>query len=315
MTDITFTKMHGCGNDFVVLDCMKPRTPLQNLAKIAEELCCRRFGVGADQLLTIKPPSSDLADFTMEIYNADGSEVEMCGNGIRCFAKYVYEHGLTDKREIKVDTPAGVIRTWLKGDRVQVDMGRPVLDGRRIPVDADGRIVNHQLKVDGTEYTVTCVSMGNPHCVVYVDDADKLDKLDLPSLGPSFECHAFFPKRVNTEFFTVLRRDKVLRRDEVRMRVWERGAGETLACGTGASAVCVAGVLTGKTDRKITVHLRCGEDLEIDWVDEDRVDKDRVDKDRVDKGRVYMTGPAQEVFQGSVPYPSFPRKQCKVSKM
>lgn len=283
MTEITFTKMHGCGNDFVVLDCMKPPTPLQDLAKIAEKLCRRRVGVGADQLLTINP--SDSEDFKMEIYNADGSKAEMCGNGIRCFAKYVYEHGLTDKREIKVETLAGVIQTRLEGDRVQVDMGRPVLDGRVFPEAAGGRIVNHQLKVDGTEYTVTCVSMGNPHCVVYVDDADELDKLDLPSLGPSFEHHAFFPYGVNTEFVYVLGPG------DVRMRVWERGAGETLACGTGASAVCVAGVLTGKTDRKITVHLRCGEDLEIEWA---------VDKDRVDKGRVYMTGPAQEVFRGSV---------------
>ena len=201
MTEITFTKMHGCGNDFVVLDCMEAQPG--GLAEIAKDLCHRRFGVGADQLLTIKP--SDSADFTMEIYNADGSKVEMCGNGIRCFAKYVYEHGLTEKREIEVDTLAGVIRPRLKGDQVEVDMGRPVLDGREIPVAADGRIVNHPLEVDGNEYTVTCVSMGNPHCVLYVDD---VDALDLPRLGPRFEHHAFFPNRVNTEFVQVLGRER-----------------------------------------------------------------------------------------------------------
>ena len=271
MTEITFTKMHGCGNDFVVLDCME--RPPADLAEIARNLCHRRFGVGADQLLTIRP--SDSADFRMEIYNADGGEVEMCGNGIRCFAKYVYEHGLTGKREIEVDTLAGVIRPRLKGDRVEVDMGRPVLEGRDIPVDADGRIVNRPLTVDGNDYAVTCVSMGNPHCVLYVDD---VEPLDLPGLGPLFEHHGFFPNRVNTEFV------QVLAPDEVRMRVWERGAGETWACGTGASAVCVAGALTGKSEKRITVHL-IGGDLEIDWADDDRV---------------YMTGPAQEVFQGSI---------------
>lgn len=271
MAELAFTKMHGCGNDFVVLDCME-RQPA-GLAEIARSLCHRRFGVGADQLLTIKPSAS--ADFRMEIYNADGGEVEMCGNGIRCFAKYVYEHGLTRKREIVVETLAGLIRPRLEGEMVEVDMGRPVLDGRAVPVRADGRVVNHPLTVDGGEYTVTCVSMGNPHCVLYVDDADALD---LPRLGPSFERHAFFPNRVNTEFV------QVLGRDEVRVRVWERGAGETWACGTGASAVAVAGVLTGRTDRRVTVHLMGG-DLEIRWADDHRV---------------YMTGPAREVFRGSV---------------
>ncbi len=271
MSEITFTKMHGCGNDFVVLDCMEAQPA--GLADIARNLCHRRFGVGADQLLTIRP--SDSADFRMEIYNADGGEVEMCGNGIRCFAKYVYEHGLTGKREIEVDTLAGIIRPRLKGDRVEVDMGRPVLEGRDIPVDADGRIVNRPLTVDGVEYSITCVSMGNPHCVLYVDD---VDGLDLPRLGPRFENHAFFPNRVNTEFV------QVVGPGEVRMRVWERGAGETWACGTGASAVGVAGALTERTGRKITVHL-IGGDLDIHWADD---------------GRVYMTGPAQEVFQGSV---------------
>lgn len=268
--DIPFTKMHGCGNDFVVVDCMQRDWP--DLAAIATRLCHRRFGVGADQMLIIRP--SESADFKMEIYNSDGSEVEMCGNGIRCFAKFVYEHGLTGSQSIAVETLAGVIRPRLVGDLVQVDMGRPVLEGRAIPVTAAGQIVNHALNVGATTYDVTCVSMGNPHCVVYVKD---VDEVDLGDIGPQFETHTFFPNRVNTEFV------QLLGSGEVRMRVWERGAGETWACGTGACAVAVAGVLTGKTDRQLLVHL-VGGDLEIDWVAAD--------------DHVYMTGPAEEVFQG-----------------
>src|SRR5262245_31402777 len=224
MPEIHFTKMHGCGNDFVVVDCMKEPAP--NLAKFARKLAHRRFGVGADQVLTVAP--STVADFKMEIYNADGSQVEMCGNGIRCLAKYVYDHGLTKKRELEVETLAGIIRPKIVGELVEVDMGEPVLEGRRIPVDADGQIVNHALTVDGATYQVTCVSMGNPHCVLYLDN---IDSLNLEKIGPRFEYHPFFPKRVNTEFI------KILSSNEVRMRVWERGAGETWACGTGASAV------------------------------------------------------------------------------
>jgi diaminopimelate epimerase len=269
--ELSFTKMHGCGNDFIFIDCLQ--NDILNLASLAGKLCDRRFGIGADQLLTVHP--SKVADFKMEIYNADGSQVEMCGNGIRCFAKYVYGHGLTAKRELEVETLAGIIRPRLVGDLVEVDMGEPVLEGRKIPVDADGRIVNHPLVVEGKEYEVTCVSMGNPHCVLYLDD---IDTLDLEKLGPQFERHAFFPKRVNTEFI------KVLTPGEVRMRVWERGAGETWACGTGASAVGVAGVITGRTERKLTVHLKGG-DLWIEWRD---------------NNRVYMTGGAEEVFHGTV---------------
>jgi diaminopimelate epimerase len=223
--------------------------------------------------LTVSP--SKIADFKMEIYNADGSQVEMCGNGIRCFAKYVYEHGLTSKKELAVETLAGVIRPRIVGDQVEVDMGEPILDGRKIPVNADGKILNHPLEVKGAPHQVTCVSMGNPHCVVYVDD---LDRLDLSAIGPSFEHHPFFPKRVNTEFV------RILKPDEVRMRVWERGAGETWACGTGACAVTVAGVLTGRTAKKLTLHLMGG-DLSVEWRDDNHV---------------YMTGGAEEVFSGTV---------------
>jgi diaminopimelate epimerase len=271
MATISFTKMHGCGNDFILVDCRAGR--VADLKKLARRLSHRRFGVGADQLLTVSP--SKIADFKMEIYNADGSQVEMCGNGIRCFAKYVYEHGLTRKKELAVETLAGVIRPRIVGDQVEVDMGEPILDGRKIPVNADGRVLNHPLEVNGAVYQITCVSMGNPHCVVYVDD---LDGLDLPAIGPSFEHHPFFPKRVNTEFV------RILKPDEVRMRVWERGAGETWACGTGASAVAVAGALTGRTAKKITLHLMGG-DLAVEWKDDNHV---------------YMTGGAEEVFSGTV---------------
>ncbi len=226
--ELEFTKMHGAGNDFVFLDCLKKN--IENLDSIAKQLCDRRFGIGADQLLTIHP--SKVADFRMEIYNADGSKVEMCGNGIRCFAKYVYDHGISKKRELEVETLAGIIRPRIVGEMVEVDMGEPILEGRKIPVGAEGRIINYPLTVDGATYEVTCVSMGNPHCVVYLDD---IDSLNLAKIGPKFEHHPFFPKRVNTEFI------KILNPAEVRMRVWERGAGETWACGTGASAVARIG--------------------------------------------------------------------------
>ena len=269
--ELEFTKMHGAGNDFVFVDCLEKK--IDHLDVIAKKLCDRRFGIGADQLLTIRPPK--IADFKMEIYNADGSQVEMCGNGIRCFAKYVYDHGITQKRELEVETLAGIVRPRIVGKLVEVDMGAPILDGRKIPVNAEGEIKNLPLMVDGKRFEITCVSMGNPHCVVYLEE---IDSLDLEKLGPKFEHHAFFPKRVNTEFI------KILSRGEVQMRVWERGAGETWACGTGASAVCVAGVITDRTDRELTIHLKGG-DLLIDWRDDNRV---------------YMTGGAEEVFHGVV---------------
>jgi diaminopimelate epimerase len=271
MSELQFTKMHGCGNDFIFIDCLNgANSDLENLAK---KLCDRRFGIGADQLLTVHP--SKIADFKMEIYNADGGQVEMCGNGIRCFAKYVYEHGLTKKKELAVETLAGIIRPRLVGDQVEVDMGEPILEGRKIPVNADGKVLNYPLEVDGKKYEVSCVSMGNPHCVLYLDD---LQRLEIEKIGPRFEHHPFFPKRVNTEFVTVLGPQ------EIRMRVWERGAGETWACGTGACAATVAGAMTGRNQRKATVHLRGGE-LVVEWQSDNHV---------------YMTGGAEEVFQGTV---------------
>ncbi|MFQ5683603.1 MAG: diaminopimelate epimerase [Candidatus Binatia bacterium] len=266
-----FTKMHGCGNDFIFLECLKGE--IGDLGKIARKLCNRRFGIGADQLLTVHP--SKVADFKMEIYNADGGKVEMCGNGIRCFAKYVCDHGLTHKTELEVETLGGLVRPRLIEDRVEVDMGEPILEGRKVPVNADGQIIDYTLEVDGVSYSVCCLSMGNPHCVLYLDE---VEHLDIEETGKRFEYHPFFPKRVNTEFV------QILSPHEVRMRVWERGAGETWACGTGACAVAVAGALTGKTKRKLTVHLRGG-DLFIEWREDNHV---------------YMTGEAEEVFEGKI---------------
>ncbi len=271
MAEIHFAKMHGCGNDFIFIDCLNGEKG--DLGKFAKKLCDRRFGIGADQLLTVHP--SKIADFKMEIYNADGGQVEMCGNGIRCFARYVHDHGLTNKKELAVETLAGIIRPRLVGDQVEVDMGEPILEGRQIPVNANGKIVNYPLEVGGVTYQVCCVSMGNPHCVLYPDD---LDHVDLERIGPRFEHHPFFPKRANTEFI------KVLAPNEIRMRVWERGSGETWACGTGACAATVAGALIGKNGRKVTVHLKGG-DLLIEWQE---------------NNHVYMTGGAEEVFQGTI---------------
>ena len=263
--------MQGCGNDFVLLDFSKNDVP--NFSAHAKKICDRRFGIGADQLLIIRP--SQTADFKMEICNADGTEAEMCGNGIRCFAKYVYEHGLTKKKDLRIETLAGIISTGILEGSVEVDMGEPILEGRKIPVDADGQIVDRSLTVDNVPYTVTGVSMGNPHCVVFLTH---IDTLDLEKIGPKFEHHSFFPKRVNAEFV------QILNPQEVRMRVWERGAGETLACGTGACAAVVAGVLTQRLRRDVTAHLTGG-DLRIEWRD---------------NNRIYMTGPAVEVFSGMV---------------
>lgn len=269
--EIAFTKMQGCGNDFILIDCRELALP--DLGTVSKRLCDRRFGIGADQLLTIRP--SRVADFKMEIYNADGGQVEMCGNGIRCFARYVHDRGLTRKTELTVETLAGIIRPRLVGDKVEVDMGEPIFEGRKIPVDADGAVLDYLLEVGGTAYRVNCVSMGNPHCVVY---SDEIERLDLEKIGPGFEHHPFFPNRVNTEFV------KVLGPGEIKMRVWERGAGETWACGTGACAAVVVGASTGRTGNKVTVHLRGG-DLYIEWREDNHV---------------YMTGGAEEVFQGAV---------------
>jgi diaminopimelate epimerase len=277
MATLRFTKMHGIGNDYVYIDGFSQQ--VADLGALSARLSPRRTGIGSDGLILIAP--SRVADCRMEMYNADGSRGEMCGNGIRCVGKYVFDHGLVDKPRITVETDAGVKTLDLhvrdgRVDTVTVDMGEPILDAPRIPVAAEGRVIDAPLQVDGAEYRITCVSMGNPHCVVFVDD---VGPLALDTLGPRFEHHPFFPKRVNTEFV------HVIHRQELRMRVWERGSGETAACGTGACAALVAAVLNDRSARNAVLHL-VGGDLSIEWSAADN--------------RVRMTGAATEVFRGEI---------------
>ncbi len=314
-----FTKMQGIGNDYVYVNCFQETVP--NPGEVAKRISDRHFGIGSDGLILIKP--SDVADFEMEMYNSDGSLGAMCGNGIRCVAKYVYDYGLTDKTRITVATGSGIktLDLTVEGGKValvKVDMGAPILEAERIPADvtkfADERVsadaadsdsanvpkvgtetanvrqsdndktvcaakrpvVGKMLRVNGKDYPVTCVSMGNPHCVTPVDD---VDGLKIEEIGPKFEHHPAFPDRVNTEFI------KVLDRTTVQMRVWERGAGETWACGTGACAVAAACILNGWTEDSVAVKLRGG-DLRIQW-----------DRER---NTVFMTGPAEVVFDGTI---------------
>ena len=277
-----FTKMQGAGNDYVYVDCT--RSTLKNPEEISRLVSDRHFGVGSDGLILIR--RSDRADFRMDMYNADGSRGEMCGNGIRCVAKYVYDHGLTDSCRISVETLAGIKHLELtaengKVSRVRVNMGTPILEPEKIPVIADGRrVVQEPVEVCGKTWEMTCVSMGNPHAVIFIDTPVK--EFPLEYYGPSFENHERFPKRVNTEFV------RILDRKTMEMRVWERGSGETLACGTGTCAAAVAAVLNGLCERKTLVHL-LGGDLEIEWKEED--------------GCVYMTGPAVTVFEGEIVLP------------
>ena len=274
---LSFTKMHGNGNDFIVIDCRDKKVSslngLNSLSVSSIRLCDRRFGIGADQVLLLY--GSDRADFMMRIFNADGSEVEMCGNGIRCFAKYIWDRDLSSKNVLAVETLAGIIRPEKAGDMVRVNMGRPELEGRKIPVNLDGLIKDYPLRIEDRDFALTCVSMGNPHAVIVVDD---VSKFDVRRYGPPLENHQLFPKRINVEFI------QVLDRETIKMRVWERGSGETMACGTGASAAAVAANLKGLTEKKVVVQL-LGGDLIIELPDD---------------GHVYMTGPAEEVFEGTI---------------
>ncbi len=273
--NLPFVKMHGIGNDFIVIDCRDAAISqqLSAISELSKRLCDRRFGIGADQILLLH--DSATADFRMSIFNADGSEVEMCGNGIRCFAKYIWDRDLSSKQVLDVETPAGIIRPEKAGTMVRVDMGIPVTEGRNIPVNLDGIVKDHPLKVDDREFRITCVSMGNPHAVIQVDD---VDTFDVKRYGPQIETNNLFPKKTNVEFI------QVIDRQTIRMRVWERGSGETLACGTGASAVAVAADMKGIADKKVTIKLRGG-DLVIELHE---------------NGHVYMTGPAEEVFSGTI---------------
>lgn len=273
-----FTKMHGLGNDYVYVNCFEEK--IDNPPAVARFVSDRHFGIGSDGLIMINP--SKTADFEMEMYNADGSRGEMCGNGIRCVAKYVYDYGLTDKTQISVETLGGIKYLDLtvedgKVSLVKVDMGTPELEADLIPIISEReQVIDEPIEVDGKEYHMTGVSMGNPHAVIYVDD---VKGLDLEKIGPKFENHERFPKRINTEFV------HCIDRQTVEMRVWERGSGETLACGTGACAVAVSSILNNLTDTQVTVKL-LGGDLQIEW-------------DR-EKDRVFMTGPATVVFDGVI---------------
>lgn len=272
-----FTKMQGAGNDYVYVDCITHPAP-KNPERLAVQMADRRFGIGGDGLILICP--SERADAEMRMYNADGSYSEMCGNGIRCVAKYLYDNDLAKKQTLNVESGGQVLELQLeiKGglvERVRVDMGEPVLNGPDIPTTLVGNpVANALLDIDGHEFQVTCVSMGNPHCVLFVDEAT--DEL-VHTFGPKIETHPAFPNRVNVEFV------EVLSRSHLRQRTWERGSGETFACGTGASAVCVAGVLTDRADRKVAIDL-LGGSLDIEW--------------NQTNDHVYKTGPAVEVFRG-----------------
>lgn len=274
-----FTKMHGLGNDYVYVNCFKEE--VKNPSELSKKISDRHFGIGSDGLILIKP--SKVADFEMEMYNADGSRGEMCGNGIRCVAKYVYDRGLTDKTTITVETLAGIktLELTIKDGQtrlVRVNMGEPVLTAEQIPVRTDTeRMIDQKITAGDQEYAVTCVSMGNPHCVTFL--TEDVRTFDLDTTGPLFENHPAFPNRINAEFVNVLDHDTI------RMRVWERGSGETLACGTGACASAVASILNGHTGKDVTVKL-LGGDLKISWEGEGTP--------------VYMTGPAEIVFDGEI---------------
>lgn len=271
-----FTKMQGTGNDYIYVNCFEES--VTNPSGLSVKISDRHFGVGSDGLILIKP--SDKADFYMEMYNADGSQGKMCGNGIRCVGKYVYDNGLTDKTEISVDTLSGIKYLKLnlvdgKVDTVRVNMGAPELRPKFIPVNIDADVVkDYPVSIGDNEYRITCVSMGNPHCVIYVDD---VDNLKIEDVGPLFEKNPLFPEQVNTEFV------RVIDRDTLQMRVWERGSGETLACGTGTCATVVATILNGLCNDTVTVKLLGGE-LKITWDRENNI--------------VYMEGAARTVFTG-----------------
>jgi diaminopimelate epimerase len=272
-----FTKMHGLGNDFILLEGLDESR--HDLGQLAVKLCDRHLGVGADGIMVVLP--SIIADVRMRIINSDGSEAAMCGNGIRCFAKYVFEQGIVAKERFAVETLAGPIKPELmikdsKVAAVRVDMGQPNFERHEIPMTGPtGAVVNESLRVKDQEYRITSMLMGVPHTIIFVDD---LDQVDLPVLGPAVERHPVFPKKTNVNFVQVLS-DR-----EIKVRTWERGAGRTLACGTGSCASTVAAARNGRTGREVTVHLELG-DLFIQWTE---------------AGTVFMTGPATEVFQGEI---------------
>jgi diaminopimelate epimerase len=273
-----FYKYHGLGNDYVLIDGFEERLSESHLPQLAKTICNRRTGVGSDGLLIIGP--SDQADFSMRMHNPDGTEAEMCGNGIRCLAKFAYDHGRTDKLEMTIDTLAGVRKAFVvategKARTVRVAMGQPVFDRAKIPMTGSGEAFGEKLDLGGRELEIHCLSVGNPHCVVFVDDVDGEAVADV---GPKVEWHRAFPNRINVQLA------QILGPDEIKLRTWERGAGETLACGTGACAASVAAIRLGRVSSPVTVHLRGG-DLKVEWSPGQEV---------------MMTGPAVEVFSGEL---------------
>lgn len=277
-----FTKMHGAGNDYIYVDCFRQPIPADP-PRLSQAISDRHFGVGGDGLVLITPPADSKHDARMRMFNADGSEAQMCGNAIRCVAKYVYDHDLVRKERLVIETGRGPLSLELEiangtARRARVNMAAPILDAVKIPTTLTGNPpLNVPLTVADRTLLISCISMGNPHAVTYVDE---LNDDWVLNVGPKIERSPAFPERVNAEFVEVISPTRV------KMRVWERGSGETLACGTGACAVCVAGVLTGRTERRLVVHLRGG-DLELEWSASDN--------------NVYMTGPAAEVFTGDFP--------------
>jgi diaminopimelate epimerase len=273
---VPFVKMQGCGNDFILVEGSNLSSEI-NLPELSKKLCDRNFGIGADGLILIHP--SDKSDFRMQVINSDGSEPEMCGNGIRCFARYLELSGKTNKKELEIETLAGTIKPTLVNTQVKVDMGEPGLNPREIPIKTPvtgppvERVINQDLKVENEIFKINAVSMGNPHCIIFMDE---LDKFDFSYWGPKLESYFIFPKKTNVEFV------KVEDRHNLRVKVWERGAGPTLACGTGACATLVAAILNGSTEKKANVHLPGGT-LEIEWAD---------------NNHVIMTGPAELSFAG-----------------
>ena len=276
-----FTKMQGIGNDFVVVNCLAESLPEERLSDISRKACNRKFGVGADGLILVMP--SKVSDYKMRMFNPDGSESEMCGNGIRCFARYLWDRKMITEPQVKVDTQDGIkfIKLLTRSGRVEgirVDMGQPKLLRSEIPMrgDDNGKVINEALKADGSRFEITAVNMGNPHVVIFMDN---LDSFAIERFGPQIENHKAFPQRTNVQFV------QVCSNSEIMLRTWERGAGVTLACGTGACASVVAGAMTNRTGKRVNVHLRGG-DLVIEWTGDNRV---------------MMTGPADEVFEGDLP--------------
>ncbi len=285
---LAFTKMEGCGNDYVYINGFSEKVPQEDKPALVRRLSDRHFGIGGDGVIFINPAGE--ADFEMEMFNADGTRAEMCGNGIRCVGAYVREHGLTDRDDFTVVSMGAVKKLHLTmsgshTESVRVDMGRPILEPEKVPTllrasgsNASSPVLDVPLSVGGRDWQITCVSMGNPHAVVFLEDGERPEELDLPAIGPLFEDHEVFPRRTNTEFV------QVLTPGHVKMRVWERGTGETLACGTGCCAIAVAGVLSGRTERKVQVDV-LGGSLLIEWNED---------------GTVWMTGPATTVFEGTI---------------